>query len=139
MNFNGSYLFLGGAYSRGGSMRFFAFVALGAMVMQTGIAHADDIGSVRKKVPEFSATVPMNMFDIERCVIDTDNIGKPWVYRQPDRPNDVMLVWESSDFGNATVLEMHKDGNTTTMKFWGRNKAWRKAQPCIGRKESDIL
>jgi hypothetical protein len=109
-----------------------------ASVFCAGAALADDTGGVRKKTPEFTATVPLNMYDIERCVIDTDNIGKPWVYRQPDRPNDVMLVWESSDFGNATVLEMRKEGSTTSMKFWGRNKAWRKAQPCIGRKESDI-
>ena len=68
---------------------------------------ADDIGGVRAKPPEFTADVPMNLFDVERRIIDTDNIGKPWVYRQPDRPEDVMLVWESSDFGDATVLEMH--------------------------------
>lgn len=101
-------------------------------------AKADDIGGVRKKEPEYTASVPMNMFDIERCAIDTDNIGKPWVYRQPDRPDDVMLVWESSDFGNATVIEMHRNGNNTALKFWGRNKVWRKIQPCIGGKESDI-
>ena len=59
---------------------------------------ADDIGGVRAKPPEFTAKVAMNLFDVERCVIDTDNIGKPWVYRQPDRPDAVMLVWESSDF-----------------------------------------
>lgn len=101
-------------------------------------AIADDIGGVRKKEPEFVASVELNIFDVERCVIDTDNIGKPWVYRQPDRPDDVMLVWESSDFGDATVLEMHRDGRDLRLKFWGRNKAWRKIQPCIGRAESEV-
>lgn len=119
-------------------MKRIAFAIFISALTCVSAASADDTGGVRKKTPEFTATVPVNMYDVERCVIDTDNIGKPWVYRQPDRPNDVMLVWESSDFGNATVLEMHKEGGTTTMKFWGRNKAWRKAQPCIGRKESDI-
>lgn len=114
------------------------FMALIAQTIPMGPALADDIGRVRQKTPEFTATVALNMFDVERCIIDVDNIGKPWVYRQPDRPNDVMLVWESTDFGDATVLEMRKEGNSTSLKFWGRNKAWRKAQPCIGRKESDI-
>lgn len=119
-------------------MKRIAFAIFVFALTCAGAVNADDTGGVRKKAPEFTATVPLNMYDIERCVIDTDNIGKPWVYRQPDRPNDVMLVWESSDLGNATVLEMHKQNSTTSMKFWGRNKAWRKAQPCIGRKESDI-
>lgn len=119
-------------------MRPVAIAAFGAAFLFSSVVNADGIGSVRKKPPEFAVTVALNLFDIERCVIDTDNIGKPWVYRQPDRPDDVMLVWESSDLGAATVLEMHRDGNSTTMKFWGRNKARRKAQPCIGRKESDI-
>ena len=100
-------------------------------------ASADSIGAVRAKPPEFTAKVPLALFDVERCVIDTDNIGKPWVYRQPDRPEDVMLVWESSDLGSATVLEMHGLQNVE-MKFWGRNKVWRKVQPCIGRSESDV-
>jgi hypothetical protein len=93
-------------------------------------ALADDIGGVRKKQPEFSAGSQKGLFDIERCMIDTDNIGKPWVYRQPDMPERVMLVWESSDFGNATVLEMNgiKD---TKIAFWGRDKVWRKVQPCL--------
>ena len=91
---------------------------------------ADDIGSVRQKVPEFTASSDKGLFDIERCVIDTDNIGKPWVYRQPDRPESVMLVWESSDFGDATVLEMSGLG-PVILKFWGRNKAWRKIQTCL--------
>jgi hypothetical protein len=91
---------------------------------------ADDIGSVRQKVPEFTANSDKNLFDVERCIIDTDNIGKPWVYRQPDRPEQVMLVWESSDFGDATVLEM-SGLRPVELRFWGRNKAWRKIQPCL--------
>lgn len=99
-------------------------------LLTPGIAHADDIGSVRKKVPEFTASTKQRLFDLERCIIDTDNIGKPWVYRQPDMPERVMLVWESSDFGAATVLEMASLDNAQ-LKFWGRNKAWRKIQTCI--------
>lgn len=101
------------------------------------VARADSIGLVRAKAPEFAATVDLNLYDVERCMIDTDNIGKPWIYRQPDRPHTVLLVWESSDFGNATVLEMN-GLKPIEIKFWGRNKAWRKVQPCIGRLESDV-
>lgn len=107
------------------------------LIAISSAASADAIGSVRQKTPEFTATISLDLFDVERCMIETDNIGKPWVYRQPDRPNSVMLVWESSDFGNATILEMN-GRNPIEIKFWGRNKAWRKVQPCIGRSESDV-
>ena len=101
-----------------------------ALLFVSAPAAADDIGSVRKKTPEFTATSNKGLFNLERCMIDTDNIGKPWVYRQPDMPERVMLVWESSDFGNATIIEMN--GLTvTTIKHWGRNKVWGKVQPCL--------
>lgn len=116
-------------------MRLVIFALIASIVASPALA--DDIGGVRAKSPEFTAEVDMNLFDVERCIIDTDNIGKPWVYRQPDRPNDVMLVWESSDFGNATILEM-KGSDRISIKFWGRNKVWRKVQPCIGRSEDDV-
>ncbi len=104
--------------------------ALCLAFLMPGIAMADDIGSVRKKVPEFTASTNQRLYDLERCIIDTDNIGKPWVYRQPDMPERVLIVWESSDFGNATVLEMNGLDNVQ-LKLWGRDKVWRRVQSCI--------
>lgn len=101
-------------------------------------AQAADIGGVRAKPAEFTASVVLNSFDVERCIINRDSIGIPIIYRQPDRPDDVTFVWQSSDFGNVTVLEMHRQSGVVEMKFWGRNKAWRKIQPCIGKSESEI-
>lgn len=112
-------------------------VVASMLLFTAGPALADSIGAARAKPPEFTAEVALNAFDVERCIIDADTIGKPWIYRQPDRPNEVMIVWESSDLGAATVLEM-RGLNPIQMKFWGRNKAWRKVQPCIGRSESDV-
>lgn len=109
-------------------MRTSNLVAIAAIISTPAIA--DDIGSVRKKPPEFTAKSEKGLFNLERCMIDTDNIGKPWVYRQPDMPERVMLVWESSDFGNATIIEMNGLA-ITTIKHWGRNKVWGKVQPCL--------
>jgi hypothetical protein len=108
-----------------------------AALLTTSPIYASAIGDVRAKPPEFTAQIGLKLFDIERCIIDVDNIGNPWVYRQPDRPDVVMFVWESSDWGDATVLEM-KGVDSVSIKFWGRNKAWRKVQPCIGRSEADV-
>jgi len=48
-----------------------------ALVFVSAPALADDIGSVRKKTPEFTATSNKGLFNLERCMIDTDNIGNP--------------------------------------------------------------
>lgn len=99
-------------------------------------AQADRIGENRAKKPEFTAEVSLNLFDVERCVIENNNIGKPWVYRQPDRPEEVMLAWESREFGNTTVLEM-KGLQQIKLRFWGKNKIWDTVLECIGRDKGD--
>lgn len=107
--------------------RYHLIAALSAL---SAPALADDIGGVRKKPPEFTATSTKGLYNLERCMIDTDNIGKPWIYRQPDMPERVMLVWESSDLGNATIIEMN-GLKVTDIKHWGRNKVWGKVQLCL--------
>ena len=109
------------------------WVLLGAITICVGTsAKADRIGEIRAKEPEFTAEVSVDLFDIERCVIEDNNIGKPWVYRQPDRPDEVMLAWESREFGNTTVLEM-KGSQRVSIRFWGKNKIWDTVQECIGQ------
>lgn len=95
-------------------------------------AWADKIGDMRAKKPEFTTETTMNIFDIERCVIENVNIGKPWVYRQPDRPNAVSMVWDSREFGNTTLIEM--SGNPIIkIRFWGKDKMWHVLRTCIGQ------
>ncbi|QDM40637.1 hypothetical protein [Altererythrobacter sp. TH136] len=91
---------------------------------------ADRLIDERKKPPEFTAEVAgPSIFDLERCVIEYVNIGKPWVYRQPDRPGEVMLVWDSREFGNTTILEL-KGTEKVAARFWGKNKMWEVFQQC---------
>ena len=60
------------------------------------------------------------IFDIERCLIDTPGWA-PQVYRQPDRPDFVQLLWVSqSDYvGGAKVrVDLEKVDGGTKVKAW---------------------
>jgi|GEM_PF-6686788 len=53
-------------------------------------------------ISKFEAKPPLNtiesrrpMEDVERCLIDMDGLLAPNVYRQPDRPDHVTLIWKS--------------------------------------------
>ena len=109
-------------------------VALAAV--STSTFAAKELAELRAEKPHFTAEVPLNVFDIERCVIETVD-KRAWVYRQPDRPNDVMLVWQSAELGGVTLLEM-KGGTQTTLWFRGADRLWVNLQPCIGRTKSDV-
>ena len=50
----------------------------------------------QKPVIEQVSTVPL--FDLERCLIDMDNHAGAFVYRQPDRPEEVNILWVVMDF-----------------------------------------
>ncbi len=95
-----------------------------------------EIAELRAENPHFTAEVSLNLFDIERCIIETVD-KRAWVYRQPDRPNEVMLVWQSAELGSVTLLEM-KGENQTTLWFRGADRIWVNLQPCIGRTKSDV-
>ena len=112
------------------------WLVLGAIAICLGTsARADKISEIRAQDAEFTAQAELNLFDVERCVIENNNIGKPWVYRQPDRPNEVMLAWESREFGNTTVLDM-KGMQKISLRFWGKDKIWETVQDCIGQSKN---
>lgn len=59
--------------------------------------------------------------DVERCLIDLDGPGLPQVFRQPDRPDDVMLLWTAKGPLSAPVMhrvDLHRTNNGTSIKAW---------------------
>ena len=109
-------------------MRLFMTAILG--ITSINPAFAADIGEVLAKPPEFTAQVDLNLYDAERCIITTHNIGIPTVYRQPDLPEDVMLVWRSVN-GNVEGLLQMNGSESITVKFRGNDRIWRLMQSCI--------
>lgn len=68
-------------------------VMLAALVAATP-GYAADVAGLMKTVPVFSKVTGKNMYELERCMIEVDGPIMPHVYRQPDRPQRVMMVWD---------------------------------------------
>lgn len=49
----------------------------------------------------------------------------PYVYRQPDRPDDVMLIWQGTPGLTKARVDLKRVGNRTFVKAWMDNDAAR--------------
>lgn len=95
-------------------------------------AIAADVAGLMKTQPVFSAQTNKNMHDLERCMIEVDAPIMPHVYRQPDRPQRTLFVWDGGGGVGGVSAAVQLDGiENTKMTFWGREKILRRIQPCI--------
>ena len=99
-------------------------------------ALAFDLGKIRREPPDDQFVSAVPMFDIERCAIEVDAISVPTVYRQPDRPDQEMMVWVT-----AIVLEMESTSAGTLVKTHFQSPGGRKARKrllaCAGQRVDD--
>ena len=59
--------------------------------------------------------------DVERCLLDLTKPGLPLVYRQPDRPADVTLIWSAKGPFSATAtwrVDLHAQASGTHVRSW---------------------
>jgi len=89
-------------------------IMLGAIAATSAIA--GPLSKFDKKPPVASYSSRADLYDIERCLIDMDMQTPPFVYAQPDRPDQVTLVWESaaSAVGRTDLKREDKATHITT-------------------------
>lgn len=87
-------------------------IYVGALALMTVPADAADLGKALTRPITGSFTSAKSIFDIERCIVLLDNRGLPFVYRQPDRPNDALIAF-SLGIVVTTVITLHQEGATT--------------------------
>lgn len=93
---------------------------------------AADVAGLLKTVPVFTVTTNKNLYDLERCMIEVDAPIMPHVYRQPDRPQRAMLVWDGGGGVGGVSAAVQLDGlENTRVAFWGREKILRRIKPCL--------
>jgi hypothetical protein len=93
---------------------------------------AADVAGLMKTQPVFSTQTTKNMYDLERCMIEVDAPIMPHVYRQPDRPQRTLFVWDGGGGVGGVSAAAQLDGTENTkITFWGREKILRRIQPCI--------
>lgn len=95
-------------------------------------AYAADVAGLMKTQPVFSSQTGKNMYDLERCMIEVDAPIMPHVYRQPDRPQRTLFVWDGGGGVGGVSAAVQLDGiENTKLTFWGREKILRRIKPCI--------
>lgn len=91
-----------------------------------------DLAGLIKTQPVFAMTTSKRMYDLERCMIEVDAPTMPHVYRQPDRPDRVMLVWDGGDgLGGVSAAAQLEGVDNARIAFWGREKILRRIRPCL--------
>jgi hypothetical protein len=61
-------------------------------------AVAGPISKFDEKKPDIEQVSTVPLFDLERCFIDMDGYAGAFVYRQPDKPEEVNILWVVQGF-----------------------------------------
>lgn len=92
-----------------------------AIIAATLLAFGHEDGPISKfnnNRPDFEGHSAVQMYDIERCLIDLDGkLGAPTVYRQPDRPDRETLLWGDKS-RTLRRIDLRKDGDGTYVTAW---------------------
>lgn len=113
-----------------------AAVAMGLAVSVPAVA--SDVAGLMKTEPVFSAQTGKNMYALERCMIEVDAPIMPHVYRQPDRPQRTLFVWDDGKSIGGVSAAAQLDGiENAKVTFWGREKILRRIKPCLDLAYSD--
>ncbi len=82
---------------------------------------AGPISKFDQKSPVADYSTARRLEDVERCLIDMDGWLAPNVYSQPDRPDEVTLIWIAGGPGAgraAARIDLHRLPNGTSVKSW---------------------
>lgn len=82
-------------------------------LLEGQVAKFDD----RRPIAEYETVARLE--DVERCLIRA--VSPPQVYRQPDRPDDVTIVWTgvSISAGNAAGrIDLSRRSGRTLVRSW---------------------
>lgn len=89
----------------------------------SSIASAGALSKFDKKAPTQNYISAAKIFDIERCLLDIEGRLAPVAYKQPDRPDDVTLLWPGPNWSTAARVSLHRlsDDRTSVVAWldWG--------------------
>ena len=115
-------------------MRVLLFLVASLMFVP-GAASAADLANFMNREPVNQIRTEKRLYDVERCIINAEGPSMPFVYRQPDQPERVIIVWDivwdaRSIGGVSAAVELNGLANTE-LRFWGRERIMRRIRPCI--------
>ena len=100
-----------------------------ALLYLANAANAGPISKFESKKPDFEAVSRIALFDIERCLTDMDGWPVPYIYRQPDRPNEINMLWVITNGSTAARAHLLQSDTGVTVRIW--NAAGNQARSCV--------
>ena len=91
----------------------------GALLALSIPALAGPVSKYDRQTPQADFVSPGSIYDIERCLIDIEQLGGvPFVYSQPDKPDERRLVWLNADHGVSFRIDLQRVANGTRVRAW---------------------
>ena len=100
--------------------------AVAAVLLFANPLSAADIGKTRSRPVDLILESSQNIFEVERCIIESDGPGIPSVYRQPDRPDFTTIAY-SQGTGVPLLVELSRNNNGTRIAIRNPRLPVRKA------------
>jgi hypothetical protein len=95
------------------------------------LAAEGPISKFQSRPPVIERRSARSVGDIERCLIDLPGVPLPNVYRQPDRPNKVTIIWIANGQFNGTAIaraDLEGEEGGTNVRLWLKDVS---AQACL--------
>jgi hypothetical protein len=70
------------------------------------------------RTPDLSFVTLASLFDVERCLIDMPKQLAPVVYRQPDRPDEVTIIYPDQYGLSNGRVDLKKSNSGTQVTAW---------------------
>jgi hypothetical protein len=97
-------------------------------------AVAGPISKFDGKKPDIEIVSSIGLFDLERCLTDMDGWPVPFIYRQPDKPNEVNILWVVQSTTKARAHLAKVDGGVL-VRIWNADGNQSKSCVDTGRKK----
>ncbi|WP_156441537.1 MULTISPECIES: hypothetical protein [Sphingomonadales] len=92
-------------------------------------AMAGPISKWDSRTPEYRYVSSASMYDAERCMIDTEGWPASIVYRQPDRPDRVTILYVQPDGKTRARVDFVTKPDGLHVTSWDGPKAVRECAP----------
>ena len=79
---------------------------------------AGPIAKFEEKPPADEYVTNRALGDVERCLINMDGMLVPRVFRQPDRPDESMVIWTAPNGISVGRVDLKRDGQGTRLRSW---------------------
>ena len=93
-------------------------------------ALAGPISKFDEKKPDIEQVSTVPLFDLERCLTDMDGWPVPFIYSQPDKPDEINILWVVQSTTKARAHLKVVDGGVA-VRIW--NADGTQSRSCVER------